>query len=240
MCGITGVVADKKVSIKKNLLENLQRLEYRGYDSMGFVGDDHKPIKTVKKISEFLKSFKDFNTKIGISHTRWATHGGISKLNAHPHYDHDQNIFVVHNGIIENFSELKDKLCKNGCEFQTTTDTELIPHYIEHKLKDGKTPEQAIQDFFKDVEGTFAILMIINGDNKIYALKKDSPLAIGIGKDMMYVGSDIYAFNKHTNKAIFFFSIKSTNFLKSTSCVVLNESISLFAVNGCSSISFIM
>lgn len=204
MCGITGVVSDKKISIKNYLLRNLQRLEYRGYDSLGFVGDNKIPVKTTQKITPFLKDFSDYETKIGIAHTRWATHGGISELNAHPHNDMKKKIFVVHNGIIENYTEIRARLQNEGCHFISETDTELIPHYMEHKLNSGVTVVEAIHDFFKEIEGTFAILMIINGDNKIYALKRDSPLAIGISEGMMLIGSDPYAFNAQTNKAIFF------------------------------------
>jgi len=204
MCGITGLISIKNVSIKKYLLETLKRLEYRGYDSLGFVGDDYKPVKSTEKITPFLKKFKDFETKKGLAHSRWATHGGISELNAHPHYDKSKKIFVVHNGIIENYSEIKEKLQQEGCSFKTKTDTELIPHYMEHKLREGKSVVEAIKDFFNEIEGTFAILMMINGEDKIYALKRDSPLVIGIGEGMTLVGSDVYAFNNITNKAIFF------------------------------------
>ena len=197
MCGIVGIASSKEFSTKE-LLRALKRLEYRGYDSHGFVTDTGI-IK--KKIGE-IKIIKDNNKcKVGLSHCRWATHGRVSEKNAHPHSDCKNEIFIVHNGIISNYEKLKNKL-KNH-KFKSETDSEVIVHYIEEKLK-KKDMIHAISDFFREAQGEFAVLLMLKGDEKIYAFKRGSPMVIGVAKDMNIIASDIYAFSDKTNKAIFF------------------------------------
>ncbi|MBW3017244.1 glutamine--fructose-6-phosphate transaminase (isomerizing), partial [Candidatus Woesearchaeota archaeon] len=201
MCGILGIVSKKPFSIKTDLMMSLKRLEYRGYDSVGYATSKGNIVKDVGQIDKFLKKAKG-NADVAISHTRWATHGGVTKANAHPHSS--ENFIIVHNGIIENYPELKKKLAKKGYKQKSQTDSELIAFYFEDKYKHHTKIETAIRQFFHDIKGTFAVLLIKKGDNKIYAFKRESPLVLGIAKDRYYLASDIYAFSNKTNKAIFF------------------------------------
>ena len=197
MCGIIGIVANKDFP-SSFLLERLKRLEYRGYDSYGYY--DASELK--KNIGEIVV-VGDKKISIGMAHTRWATHGGVTIENAHPHLSCDNNIIVVHNGIIENFEEIKSELARSGHRFVSQTDSEVVAHYFEEGLK-KKDVKKVIIDFFKQAKGTFAILMMIKGKEEIYALKRDSPLVLGICKDMSMLASDIYAFSDLTDKAVFF------------------------------------
>ena len=170
----------------------------------------HDGIIAVKKdvgdVGEVDKKlhFSDLPGTLGICHTRWSTHGGVTQANAHPHLSCGGKVAAVHNGIIENYEALRQKLEQEGCVFISQTDTEVIPHYIERKLAAGKEMHQALADFMRDAQGTFAILFLVAGDDKLYALRRDSPLVLGIGQGEYYVASDIYAFSDLTNQAIFF------------------------------------
>lgn len=201
MCGIVGVVSINNFSISE-LITSLKRLEYRGYDSFGYVDSAGKSNKFVGEIKNSLKKINDTKTKTAISHTRWATHGCVCEANSHPHSDCKDELFIVHNGIIENYLELKARL--PGHVFKSETDSEIIAHYFEDKLKSGKTIEQSIPIFFREAVGTYAILILKKGDDKIYCLKKDSPLVLGITNERNIIASDIYAFSNATNRAIFF------------------------------------
>ncbi len=200
MCGIVGITS-KNVFSSQELLAALKRLEYRGYDSFGIVTDKGLVDKHVGEID--INKVQSNNCAVGISHTRWATHGGVTVENAHPHADCTGSLFVVHNGIIENYMEIKKDLIEKGHAFRSETDTEIIPHYFEEKLKQ-KGMELAIMDFLKEIRGAFAILILQKDGDKIYAIKKDSPLVLGIGKDRNFIASDIYAFSDKTQDAIFF------------------------------------
>jgi len=202
MCGIIGIVSQEYIS-SKEIIKALKRLEYRGYDSVGYALNDGTIEKDTGQISLFLEKMKDKKFKTGIAHTRWATHGGVSKENAHPHSDCSNNIMIVHNGIIENYLDIKDELLKKGHVFRSETDSEVIAHYFEEKLKNTDI-KKAISDFMKETRGTFAVLMIKKGENKIYVFKRDSPLVLGIGEKKFYLSSDIYGFSDKTDKAIFF------------------------------------
>lgn len=204
MCGIIGIVSDKKLSVKNDLLFALKKLEYRGYDSVGFALDDGTVKKDTSTIDSLRDSAKNMDFFAGISHTRWATHGNVNSINAHPHCNKDKTIFAVHNGIIENYVELKNSLAQEGYEFLTQTDSEIIPHYFDFKLKKKDDMKLAIQDFFREAKGTFAIVIIRKGIKTLYALKKDSPLAFGINSSTAYLASDIYGFSEKTSEAIFF------------------------------------
>ncbi len=205
MCGIVGVIEKKKFSVKNKVLRALQRLEYRGYDSVGFVTKEGIVKKQVGSIAGLLQNMeKDYETTLAIAHTRWATHGGVTQLNAHPHFNNDAQLFVCHNGIIENYQEIKAALQKKGVIFLSQTDSEVIPHFLEEKLRAGKSMKEAIQLLMEEVKGTYAILLFEKEKNTLYAVKKDSPLALGIRKDGFTLGSDIYAFSDETDKAIFF------------------------------------
>lgn len=206
MCGITGMITLKEHNIKEDLLKTLQRLEYRGYDSVGYATNNCNYKKSTKSIQEFIDSTdKDLTSSVSISHSRWATHGGVTETNAHPHFSKDKKIFAVHNGIIENYEELKKILTAKGYEFITQTDTEIIPHYFHNKLfNENRNFNNAVIDFLDEAKGTFAILLTIKDDDKLYAIKKDSPLVLGLTDDGFILSSDIYSFSNKTNKAIFF------------------------------------
>ncbi len=193
MCGIIGVV---KETTTDEVLSMLKRLEYRGYDSFGIATEKG----LFKEVGE-IKPVKNDSCSIAIAHTRWATHGGVTKENAHPHADCEQRLFVVHNGIISNYEQLKADL--KGHSFRSDTDSEVIVHYFEEKLK-TKTIKEAVKDFFREAEGEFAIVMMIKDDKNIYALKRGSPLSLGLLENGNVVASDIYAFSDKTDRAIFF------------------------------------
>ena len=198
MCGIIGLNFVNDISVK-NAVRILKRLEYRGYDSFGL----YYPGTLYKKTGEIIiPEIEDKTNKI-ILHTRWATHGGVTKKNAHPHQSCDKKIIIVHNGIIENYLELRKDLEEKGHKFLSETDTEIIPHYFEDKLK-IKSVKEACVDFIQDIKGEFAIAMIVEGDDNLYCLRRDSPLVLGITDKGNMVASDIYAFSDIGNKAVFF------------------------------------
>jgi glucosamine--fructose-6-phosphate aminotransferase (isomerizing) len=204
MCGIVGIIARERFSVKDDLIRSLQRLEYRGYDSCGLATFEGLIKKNIGYIENLANGMGHIETTLGISHTRWATHGGITQTNAHPLSNGEKTIFAVHNGIIENFEAFKGKLQKEGYRFVSETDTEIIPHYFDSHLKLGKDIREIIKDFIDEVEGTFAVLLFVKGDHHLYAFKKDSPLVLGISSDRFVLASDIYAFSDHSNRAIFF------------------------------------
>jgi len=204
MCGIVGYTGKKDaVPI---LLEGLKRLEYRGYDSSGIAilnGTNIKSAKCAGKISALSEMLHahPFSGMIGIGHTRWATHGRPNDENAHPHTDCNNKIAVVHNGIFENYREIKEKLIQGGHIFRTETDTEIIPHLIEIYYKGNL--EQAVIKALKEVKGSFAISVICEDErNKIVTARMGSPLVIGIGKEENYLASDIPAFLPYTRDAL--------------------------------------
>ncbi|MFA6097347.1 MAG: glutamine--fructose-6-phosphate transaminase (isomerizing) [Candidatus Paceibacterota bacterium] len=206
MCGIAGYVG--KVKASDFLIDALKRLEYRGYDSAGIavIGRDGNSncIKAVGKIANLEKKLKDldFEHSVGIAHTRWATHGNPSEINAHPHSDCEGKIHVVHNGIIENYRVLRENLINEGHEFESETDTEVISHLIESHY-DGNL-EEAVLKSFNHVEGAYAIAVIAEGDpEKIVVIKKSSPLVIGIGKGENFIASDSSAIAGYTDKVIY-------------------------------------
>ncbi len=209
MCGIVGIVQQQETKIGKTIIEALTKLEYRGYDSVGIASIfDNKVIitKDQGKISEVSERI-DVNSikgKIAIGHTRWATHGPPSKENAHPHIDCSGEISVIHNGIIENFQALKEELLNQGHEFQSETDTEVIPHMLEQLVKkEGISLKDAIIQVSKRLEGTFAICVVSSLEpDRIYCAKRDSPLVIGINSDRMFCASDIPAFLSKTRKVV--------------------------------------
>ena len=216
MCGIIGYIGNKK-SIPI-LLNGLKRLEYRGYDSCGIGGlnklenGNYKLVikKNTGKLNEVIEkeNFNEINSNIGIAHNRWATHGGITKENAHPHINSDNTIGVVHNGIISNYLELKNKLIKNGHKFKSETDTEIIPHLIEEELKkyNNYTKKEyinAIKNALNKIDGTYG-LVIINSKfpNLLIGAKKESPLILGISENEYYLGSDLSAFIEYTKNIV--------------------------------------
>jgi glutamine---fructose-6-phosphate transaminase (isomerizing) len=205
MCGIVGYVGPKKVA--PLLLEGLKRLEYRGYDSAGLAIMNGKGVETRKvagKISrlESLVSAKPISGTLGIGHTRWATHGAPTEVNAHPHVDEKHEFAVVHNGIIENASSLRRKLEDLGHVFTSETDTEVLVHLIEAAF-DGSL-EDAVIEALHQVEGAYGIAVVSSRDpNKIVAARKGSPLLVGLGDGEHYVASDASAILAHTREVVY-------------------------------------
>jgi len=204
MCGIVGVSMVEIGNVKEALLSPLRRLEYRGYDSVGFALSNGLVEKDVGKIGDFTIALEDYQFRNGIGHSRWATHGGITRTNSHPHYSMDKNIFVVHNGIIENADEIRHILECEGYKFLSETDSEIIPHYIDCQMQKGLSINEAIEKFFIEIDGTYAVLLMLRGNNNIYAFKKDSPLVLTLSGDRAIVASDAHAFNHLSSDAIFF------------------------------------
>lgn len=206
MCGIIGCVSTENIVPK--VVEGLKKLEYRGYDSAG-IALHSSPIKIYKNIGKVDELIKILPTPIGsniaIAHTRWATHGNVTIENAHPHTDCLGKIAVVHNGIIENYSELKSYLKSKGHTFRGETDTEVIPHLIEDFIKEGYSFRNAVEKSLEKVKGTYAVAVIHNGENKLIAARRGSPLVIGIGKNETFVASDIPPFLDHTRKVIYLY-----------------------------------
>ena len=202
MCGIIGYIGFRNA--KEILLDGLKRLDYRGYDSagIGIIGRKLTIYKEVGEIKNLEKNIPSINASIGIGHTRWATHGAVNKINAHPHVDCKKKIAVVHNGIVENYMALKKELEKKGHKFYSDTDTEIIAHLIEEEYKGCL--EKAVFSAIKRLDGSYAIAVICSNEpDKIVAARKESPLIIGIGDNENFVASDVPAFLKYTNRVIY-------------------------------------
>lgn len=217
MCGIFGYIGNKN-NVADMVLDGLKLLEYRGYDSWGIAvkhGNEIAIEKHVGKIGDAKVHLPD--SSMGIGHTRWATHGGVTEKNAHPHMDCTKQIAVLHNGIIENYAGIKEELLKNGHKFISETDTEIVPHLIEEKLK-TENFETAVQNTFNRLRGLNAFVVAYAPSNKIIAAKTGSPLVIGKGDDGWYVASDVSGIIKHT---------RSILFLKDFEMVVLDRGIRL-------------
>lgn len=203
MCGIVGYIGDR--DLKEVLLGSLSKLEYRGYDSAGIAfnkNDKLNIIKTKGRLKDLNKIVGDVGTKTngGIGHTRWATHGEPSFVNSHPHTNTEEDIAVVHNGIIENYTKIKEWLQGKGVEFKSETDTEVVVHLIHHFYKGNLF--DATVEATKMMEGSYALGVISpNHPDEIVAVKKDSPLIIGIGEDENFIASDIPAILEYTRKA---------------------------------------
>lgn len=207
MCGIVGCILNNKKAAPV-LLECVKRLEYRGYDSVGIATSSHEiQIKKDKgKIVDVDKSLNlgDLPGTMGIAHVRWATHGIPTKSNAHPHTDCKNKIALVHNGIIENYKELKEKLETEGHIFRSETDTEVIPHIIEKYMDDGNDLETAVRLTTRDIKGSYAIAVIARDEpNRIVGARKESPLIIGKNEKEYFLASDAPAILNHTNKIIY-------------------------------------
>ena len=202
MCGIIGYIGKKQPV--NFLLDGLKKLEYRGYDSSGIAIKENENIQIIRSIGRIkdlenkTKNTKLLNGNIGIAHTRWATHGEPTEENAHPHQV--GNVTLVHNGIIENAEELRENLITDGVKFKSETDTEVACAVINKYYE--KDPIAAITKALKELKGSYAFGIIFKDSNKLYAVRKDSPLIIGIGEDENYIASDIAAIINYTNKYI--------------------------------------
>ncbi|WP_298519770.1 glutamine--fructose-6-phosphate transaminase (isomerizing) [uncultured Methanobrevibacter sp.] len=209
MCGIVGCILKNDDDVAPILFDCISKLEYRGYDSIGLATFDNDKIhikKDAGKIIEVDKKLdlKDMPGNFGIAHVRWATHGDPSKLNSHPHVDEDTSIAVVHNGIIENYLEIKEKLILEGHVFKSDTDTEVIPHLIQKFMDEKFDLEHAVRKTIDILEGAYAIAAISKKEpDKIVATRKDSPLIVGLGEDGYYLASDSPAILKYARDIIY-------------------------------------
>ena len=210
MCGIVGYVGNEQAA--PILLNGLAKLEYRGYDSAGIAvrdGDKHvevvKAKGRLKALEEKTNNGLAIKGTCGIGHTRWATHGEPSENNAHPHISDDYNVVGVHNGIIENYQELKDKLVKNGYEFYSSTDTEVAIKLIDYYYKKYEhTPVDAINHAMVRIRGSYAFaIMFKEYPNEIYVARKDSPMILGVSDGNCYVGSDVPAILNYTRNVYY-------------------------------------
>ncbi|WP_251860771.1 glutamine--fructose-6-phosphate transaminase (isomerizing) [Clostridium sp. Marseille-Q2269] len=205
MCGIVGYVGFRKAT--DVIVEGLSKLEYRGYDSAGIAVNDGKEIECqkykgrLKVLSDHLET-KPMDGTIGIGHTRWATHGVPSDVNSHPHLNMDETIAVVHNGIIENYMEIKEWLISKGVEFKSDTDTEVIAHLVDHYYKGDIL--QAVFKAIKKFRGAYALGVVCKDEpEKLVAVRKDSPLIVGIGENENFIASDVPAILKYTRDVYF-------------------------------------
>ena len=209
MCGIVGCILKEDGDVAPILFDCISKLEYRGYDSIGLATfcEDKLHIKKDKgKIAEVDRKLDltDMPGNFGIAHVRWATHGDPSKLNSHPHVDEENTVAVVHNGIIENYLEIKEKLILEGHVFKSDTDTEVIPHLIQKFMDEKFDLEHAVRKTIDVIEGAYAIAAIsINEPDKIVATRKDSPLIVGIGEKGYYLASDSPAILKYARDIIY-------------------------------------
>lgn len=207
MCGIVGYIGKK--SGTDIVLKGLEALEYRGYDSAGIAlvdGDRSQAFKQVGRVSGLIQAVKQEqpSAPLVIGHTRWATHGSVTVQNAHPQANNDQSIFVVHNGIIENFAGLRERLQAAGYHFDSDTDTEVMPNLIDYYLKRLPTFKDAFVAALKDVRGAYSIVAISTREpGTLYAARLSSPLVIGVGEDENYLASDPSAIMEHTKKVIY-------------------------------------
>ncbi len=204
MCGIIGYLGKK--SVVPFLVSGLKRLEYRGYDSAGICVLSDGKLKIIKKqgpvkILETELASLNIQSNIGIAHTRWATHGKPNEINAHPHADCQNNIAIVHNGIIENFQTLKKLLESEGHKIISETDSEIIAHLIEKFYTNDL--ESAVIETIKYLEGTFGLAVMCAKENKIIAVRRGSPLIIGIGQDATFISSDASAIVEYTQQVVY-------------------------------------
>ena len=227
MCGIVGVVSNREVSEK--LFKGLSNLEYRGYDSVGMCFIQNKNFKIKKgvgKLEEVHKkvNFLGLSGNVGIGHCRWSTHGGATEKNAHPHVDCKRRISVVHNGIIENYSELKDELIRKGHKFYSETDTEVIAHLIEENLK-GEKIEEAVRLALNRIEGSYALgILFADAPDKLIAARNESPLIIGLGENENFIASDVPSILSYTNKIVY---LEDKEF-----AVLTKDNVKVYGLNG--------
>ncbi|MCE9540951.1 glutamine--fructose-6-phosphate transaminase (isomerizing) [Candidatus Kaiserbacteria bacterium] len=205
MCGIFAYTGNTGKEAGKVLLDGLLSLEYRGYDSAGIFMPDAGSVKSPGAVAELRKKVpQDFKGKSGIAHLRWATHGEPTEVNAHPHADSSGDIWVVHNGIIENFKELKHALEKKGHTFKSTTDTEVLAHLVEEHLKTEKSFEKAALAALNEVRGTYGIALQYKKEpDRIIAARMGSPIVLGLGDGEHFIASDPSPILPHTKKVVF-------------------------------------
>jgi glucosamine--fructose-6-phosphate aminotransferase (isomerizing) len=205
LCGIIGILSDQPAAPR--LVEALKRLEYRGYDSAGVAlleGGRLKRLRAPGKLNNLDDKVREIRLSagVGIGHTRWATHGQPNETNAHPHAS--GRVAIVHNGIIENFRELREAMEGRGRKFETETDSETIAHLIDEGLSKGLSPKDAMKATLDQLRGAFAIAALVEGeDNLIMGGRRGSPLVIGIGDNEMFLGSDALAVGPFTQRVVY-------------------------------------
>ncbi|MFH1234891.1 MAG: glutamine--fructose-6-phosphate transaminase (isomerizing) [Candidatus Diapherotrites archaeon] len=220
MCGIIGFKGRENAG--KAIFEGLKRLEYRGYDSWGIALNSGSLaiFRKPGKIDSLPAGFE--GGSLGIGHTRWATHGAVTEKNAHPQVSNNRKIAVVHNGIIENFLELKKFLSSHGFSFSSETDTEVIPNLIQFHLAKGLSFREAVRKTLLQLDGYYAIVAVLEGSGTIIGARNGSPLAAGLGDKEFFIASDIPAFLPHTRKAVF---------LEDRELVEINDSWKVFGID---------
>ena len=206
MCGISGIVHSENIG--RNLFNSIRNLEYRGYDSCGMAMlsegefDLRKNIGGIDEVNS-LENLDKMQGRIGIAHTRWATHGGVTQENAHPHLSFKRKFVIVHNGIISNYQELRERLMRQGFVFDSSTDTEVFVNLLEESYAKGNDLEKVFLAALQQIEGSYSIVMLSAHDPEhLYCVKKESPLLLGLGEGCNYVGSDLNAFLEYTRQAI--------------------------------------
>ena len=224
MCGIIGYKGNKNAV--EIVIEGLKRLEYRGYDSWGMAWIDKRGLNILKKVGKIgkIECPKDENSNIAMGHTRWATHGGVTELNAHPHHNETKSVAVVHNGIIENYQELKKELAQEGHKLVSETDTEVLPHLIESYLEKYDL-EEAVARSIKRLKGSYALIAMSKESKKLVAARSGSPLVVGVGKNEFFIASDVPAFINYTKDVIF---------LDDDELIVFNDDLKIYDINNMS------
>jgi len=214
MCGIIGCFGRGDDTLD-TLVDGLEKLEYRGYDSAGvaLAGETLAVCKTAGTVEELRSALgaRSMAGHVGIGHTRWSTHGPPTDENAHPHLDCEGEVAVVHNGIIENYQPLRDELEAAGHRFTSDTDTEVVPHLVEEALAAGESPERAFRSAVERLEGSYAIVALVEGHDGLFAARNDSPLVIGLGDgtagdpnpEQFFIASDVPAFRAFTDQVIY-------------------------------------
>ena len=202
MCGIFGYIGHRNAS--PLLVKGLLRLEYRGYDSSGVVvkNGQLQSYKDIGKISEMASSLPSLKGSIGIAHTRWATHGGVTKENAHPHLSNDGKVAIVHNGILQNSDALRKRLESAGVQLNSETDSEVFCHYIAMALEKGQQPFEALQSVLSLTRGTWGVCVLFEDYDYVLCARNGSPLIIGRGKNEMFISSDPHAIREHTDQLV--------------------------------------
>ncbi|WP_255150874.1 glutamine--fructose-6-phosphate transaminase (isomerizing) [Halorarius halobius] len=206
MCGIIGCAGRGDATLD-TLLTGLGNLEYRGYDSAG-VALANESLDVAKKSGELdalreAVADRTLHGSVGVGHTRWSTHGPPTDANAHPHQDCTGDVAVVHNGIIENYQQLRDELAADGHEFRSDTDTEVVPHLVEAALADGADPEAAVRQALARLEGSYAVAVVVAGVDAVFAARQDSPLVLGVADGATYLASDVPAFREYTDRVVY-------------------------------------
>ncbi len=202
MCGIFGYIGHRNAS--ELLVKGLLRLEYRGYDSSGVVvrNGQLQSYKDIGKISEMASSLPTLEGSMGIAHTRWATHGGVTKENSHPHISYDGKVAIVHNGILQNSDMLRKRLVKLGLRLNSQTDSEIFCHFIAMSLEQGKEPLEALQNVLSIARGTWGLCVLFKDYDYVLCARNGSPLIIGRGKKEMFISSDPHAIREHTDQLV--------------------------------------